>query len=197
MINASLDKKLDVKQAAILESAQQAFVTYGFRKTSMDDIARGAGISRPALYLHYKNKDDIYRTLISLYYDMAAGALSQALDRSMPLPELLKGAFLAQGGEVAEAMLTSPHGMELLDAGSSAAADLIREGEGRLSVIYALWLTRAADLGKVRFDGSAEEVALAITTALKGIKCVVPDYATYRARLTALAQLVGQGLTPR
>ena len=32
----------DTRQKAILTSAFQAFSAYGFRKTSMDDIARGA-----------------------------------------------------------------------------------------------------------------------------------------------------------
>ena len=48
----------DSKTAAILKSAFQAFATYGFKKTSMDDIAKGAGMSRPAVYLHFKNKSD-------------------------------------------------------------------------------------------------------------------------------------------
>ncbi|MEM7319164.1 MAG: TetR family transcriptional regulator, partial [Pseudomonadota bacterium] len=35
------DEIEDPKQKAILEAAWTAFATYGFRKTSMDDIARG------------------------------------------------------------------------------------------------------------------------------------------------------------
>ncbi|XHE56708.1 TetR/AcrR family transcriptional regulator [Phaeobacter sp. BS34] len=36
----------DPKQRAILEAAWGGFATYGYRKTSMDDIARRAGMSR-------------------------------------------------------------------------------------------------------------------------------------------------------
>ena len=66
---------IDPKQQAILEAAWMAFSTYGFRKTSMDDIAKGAGMSRPALYLHFKNKDAIFRALVTAYYGNAAAEL--------------------------------------------------------------------------------------------------------------------------
>ena len=61
----------DPKAQTILESAWQAFSAYGFRKTSMDDIARGAGMSRPAVYLHFRNKEAIFTALVEAYYRQA------------------------------------------------------------------------------------------------------------------------------
>ncbi|TDK43084.1 TetR/AcrR family transcriptional regulator [Antarcticimicrobium luteum] len=187
----------DPRRQAILESAARAFTTYGFRKTSMDDIARGAGVSRPALYLHYRNKDDIYRGLVGLHYDHAAQAVAAALAGAGTLTERLGAAFVAQGGEVAEMMLSSPHGMELLDMGTATAADLVQAGEARLASVYADWLARMAAEGRVSLTGPAQEIAATFTAALKGIKCAVPDYPTYQARLDQLAALMGAALTPR
>ena len=45
----------DHRQTSILLGAWNTFAAYGYKKTSMDDIARAAGMSRPALYLHYRN----------------------------------------------------------------------------------------------------------------------------------------------
>ena len=56
------------RQDAILDAAFHAFATYGYRRTAMDDIARGAGMSRTALYLHYRNKEDIFRSLALRYF---------------------------------------------------------------------------------------------------------------------------------
>ena len=88
----------DPKQKAILKSAWTAFASYGFRKTSMDDIARGAGMSRPALYLHYRNKEDIFRSLAQFYYDDAVQSVAEALSAEGPIPDTLARAFAAQGG---------------------------------------------------------------------------------------------------
>ena len=61
MLDFPLD---DGKRGAILKAAFEVFITYGFRKTSMDDIARAAGMSRPGLYQLFANKTDIFRALV-------------------------------------------------------------------------------------------------------------------------------------
>ncbi|MEO1613491.1 MAG: helix-turn-helix domain-containing protein, partial [Pseudomonadota bacterium] len=49
------------RRARILESAVGVFGRYGFKRCSMEDIAEAAGMSRPALYQHFKNKTEIFR----------------------------------------------------------------------------------------------------------------------------------------
>ena len=115
---------IDPRQKTILGAAFEAFRLYGFRRTSMEDIARGAGMSRAALYLHYRNKEDIFRSLAGYYYDAAEQAISAELRDARPVAEALQAAFRAQAGELFEALLTSPHGDELLDTKYATAADV-------------------------------------------------------------------------
>lgn len=184
----------DPRQQAILESAWKAFSAYGFRKTSMDDIARGAGISRPALYLHYRNKEDIFRTLAQYLYAASAQAVRDVLSRGGAVPDVLAAAFDAQAGEFAKVFLTSPHGMELMDAGFATSMDIVNEGEAHVTAIYADWLEAEAKAGRVRLTGTAQEVAATMTSALKGIKTTTPDHPTYVARVAQLARLFGTAL---
>jgi AcrR family transcriptional regulator len=191
------DTPVQDKQQAILRAAWQAFATYGYRKTSMDDIARGAGMSRPAVYLHYRNKDDILRSLVGQYYDASVADVGAALERDEPVADVLAKAFDAQIGETMEAMLTSPHGMELLDTGIATAGDIKAAGEARLAGLYAAWLRRLAKADRVKLIDTPEQVAGTIIVALKGIKTDGPDFATVRARVAVLSQLIGQGLARR
>lgn len=190
------DADIDPRQKAILESAWQAFATYGFRKTSMDDIARGARISRPAVYLYYKNKEAIFRSLVELHYASKTAAVREALNGSRSVAETMAAAMAAQG-EGMEALLNSPHGLELLDAGTSTAPDIVQEGEARLSALYANWLQRMAEAGVVHLNADASDVAATITSALKGIKSTAPDYRVFVARVDQLAGLIGAGLEVR
>ena len=48
------DRKKDILDAALF-----CFLNFGFSKTSMDDVAKKAGISRPLIYLKFKNKEDL------------------------------------------------------------------------------------------------------------------------------------------
>lgn len=187
----------DDKQQAILEAASKSFAAYGFRKTSMDDIAKGAGMSRPAVYLHYRNKDDIFRSLVQMFYDSASSGVAQALGSSGAPHVVLRDAFRAYGGRMLEALLSSPHGLELLDAGAATASDIKAAGEAHLSRLYADWLERQARAGHIRLQGSAEDLAATICAALKGVKDASADYATYAARVDMLADLFGAGLSAR
>ena len=56
------EEKLE-RRDAILDAAMTAFFTRGFEKTSMDDIAKGAGLSRSLLYVYFRDKDDIHMGL--------------------------------------------------------------------------------------------------------------------------------------
>lgn len=185
----------DPRQSAILGAAWQCFAAYGFRKTSMDDIARAAGMSRPALYQHYRNKEDVFRRLAQHYYDRAADALANALAMPGPADEVLTRAFAAQGGEIIEAMLSSPHGLELLDTSRAAASDIAEAGEARFHGLYGTWLETERDAGRIGFAGSASNVAATITAALKGLKSAAPAYDNYSASLAQLARLIGRGLS--
>lgn len=48
------------KQGRILNAAMQVFSKYPYNKASTDDIAALAGISKGALFYHFKNKKDLY-----------------------------------------------------------------------------------------------------------------------------------------
>ncbi|MCF6232957.1 MAG: TetR/AcrR family transcriptional regulator [Rhodobacteraceae bacterium] len=184
----------DLRQKAILTSAWDAFSAYGYRKTSMDDIARGADMSRPALYLQYRNKRDIFRTLVQLHYDQACKAAAAALAGPGTPSDLLTAAFMALGGEVLEVLLNSPHGMEMLDTTTATAADIVLDGEMRLHAEFALWLARLEASGNGHLQGSAQDVAATILAGLKGIKMAGTDYTIYQKRLGLLGAMLGAGL---
>ena len=84
--------------------------------------------------------------------------------------------------------------MELLDAGVTVAADIKEAGEARLTGLYADWLRREADAGNIRLGKPEDEVASAITAALKGAKTDGSDYATIKNRIGVLSDLLGGGL---
>jgi AcrR family transcriptional regulator len=191
------DAVTDPKQQAILGAAWMAFSRYGFRKTSMDDIAKGAGMSRPAVYLHFKNKEAIFRALVAKYYSTARADIRAALATEEPVAGRLLSAFQAQGGEAMEAMLSSPHGLEVFEAGMSVASEAIEEGEASLRCIYAQWLQAEAAAGRVALAGDPAEIARTFCAAMKGIKHTAADYAAYQAGVRQLAQLFSAGIMAR
>ncbi|HWJ36897.1 MAG TPA: helix-turn-helix domain-containing protein [Steroidobacteraceae bacterium] len=52
------------RHEALLEAAVGVFARYGFRKTSMDEVARAAGVSRQGLYLLFADKEELFRRAV-------------------------------------------------------------------------------------------------------------------------------------
>jgi TetR/AcrR family transcriptional regulator, transcriptional repressor of aconitase len=48
------------RRRAILDAALRCFLQFGFSKTSIDDIAKRAHLSRPLIYRKFKNKEEIF-----------------------------------------------------------------------------------------------------------------------------------------
>ncbi|MGL5012107.1 MAG: helix-turn-helix domain-containing protein [Paracoccaceae bacterium] len=175
----------------ILDAAFGVFAQYGYRRTVMEDIARAAGMSRTALYLHWRNKDDLFRALASRYFADAKRDVVAALAGAADVEAGLMAAFVAKDGKFMEAVLSTPHGPELLEAGFSVTADIAAEGEACLTDLLADWLDGQgvpADLG------GAHAVATSIMVALKGLKMTTQTMAGYTEGQARLARLFARAL---
>lgn len=77
MVRRTKDEAQETR-SHILDTAERVFQKQGVSSTSLDDIARAAGVTRGAIYWHFKNKVDLFDALmqrVSLpMEDMAACA---------------------------------------------------------------------------------------------------------------------------
>jgi len=77
-------------KSAILDAAVRIFAVKGVARTSLDDIAREAGVTRGAIYWHFANKVDLLNTLwdqVLLFYAPLAQA-SEDPDEPDPLGKM-------------------------------------------------------------------------------------------------------------
>ncbi|NDD62510.1 MAG: TetR/AcrR family transcriptional regulator [Acidobacteria bacterium] len=75
VVQLASDEKTLQRRAAITAAALDCFLQYGYEKTTLEDIATRAGLSRTLLYLHFRNKEEIFiETTRSLYREQFAKA---------------------------------------------------------------------------------------------------------------------------
>lgn len=53
-----------MKKNQIVEAARALFTKYGYKKVSMDEIAKDAGITKKTVYAYFKDKDDLFQYFI-------------------------------------------------------------------------------------------------------------------------------------
>ena len=77
MPKVTLEYKELVK-TRILESAHRVFSQKGYREATMDEIAEGLGLSKPALYRYYRSKEELFREIFRLFNQAASKALRES-----------------------------------------------------------------------------------------------------------------------
>ena len=78
------------RRQGILEAAGRAFSRLGFRKTSIADIARAAGVAKGTIYLCSKNKEDLFYQVLLRDMREFLAEVAKAIDPRVPADELLR-----------------------------------------------------------------------------------------------------------
>jgi len=187
------DPKTDQRRAAILAQAFSAFTAYGYKRTTMDDIARGAGLSRPALYLLYRNKADIFRACMqALMAEMrirVAKCFAGEGSTVSKVEEALNEAIIRPYRKIAD----TPHGAEIFDAKYEFASDLFLEWIEAVEEEVAMGLAAEDATGHIDLEGagvSAERVASLLLDATEGMKMRMSDMDEVAAKLSDLVRLL-------
>jgi TetR/AcrR family transcriptional regulator, ethionamide resistance regulator len=70
----------DDRERAILETAERLLEHRSLAEISVDDLARGAGISRPTFYFYFPSKESVVLSLLDRVADEARGRRATALE---------------------------------------------------------------------------------------------------------------------
>jgi AcrR family transcriptional regulator len=182
------------RRAAILESAAGVFLRYGFKKTSMDDLARAAGLSRQGLYLSFATKELLFKEALSHLIATTRAAARAALAREdLSVEERLLGGFEAAHGH-AIGQPGAEHMSELLETATRLVGTMVEETEQALSADVARVLRSAGVAARWKDAGiSAKDLAEHLCAASSGVKHAVATAAAYRERMRTAVQIVCRG----
>jgi AcrR family transcriptional regulator len=162
----------DDKADRILDSSLEVFCRYGFQKTSMLDIAQAAGMSRAALYLHFANKEDVFRSGSMRAHDAVMAAVEAELSAPRAAVERIRSALMIYFDGLIEQIGRSEHGAELFDVNAELIGDVARAARARLIELLAAALRQADDaqeLSLAHLDASSSELATLLLATLDGL----------------------------
>ncbi len=185
------------KQKKVVEAAFGCFSAYGFKRTNMADIAKVAGMSRPALYLLFAGKQDIGRAVVILMNETSLNKAKMELEKSTPFSERLAGAMHARVTAYMEAVEGSPHGQELFDTSLDLAADILTEGEAAFQRILQRALRKALKQGEIHLDAGGLTIPRLADVLIRGVHGQKVDAGSakiVRRRIDDFLKLVLMGL---
>ena len=143
------------------------FAQYGFRKASMEDLARAAEMSRQGLYKRFGSKEGVFEWAVETHLtrtlDEVRGVLASGNEDSK---QVLLDAFHVWTGRYVVMLRTTPHGMEMMDRAIEAMLRSHGDIEAEFHEALAIYCHDKA-LAKTRDD--AQNMIFALAMASKGL----------------------------
>ncbi len=191
----------DLKRESILSAAQVQFSRYGFRRTSMEDIAKETGVSRASLYSYFENKEEIFRCLSAKLHERSLADAERYLSGDAPggldLSSRVEAALLARLAPFLEVVAQSAHGSEIYDESNRLCGDLVLASSERFIATLTTVLSAAARAGEIDLKGAgltAPATAELIHLGAAGLKQRAPDVATVEKRVRGFVRVFFAGL---
>jgi len=189
----------DGKVREILEAAARAFARYGFRKTTMGDVVREAGVARGTVYKHFSDKEELFQAVLGSEAAEVLSAVEAAVAEKETTREKVEAAMLTHLAMVRRKINLLRVTVEAIGDIMSRWHDRHEENTKRAVVLYARIFREGMERGEI-VATDPETTALLTLFAFKGLFIsVVTDYLTedVEGYIDRMVGLIFDGLTPR
>lgn len=187
-------------RARLLQAGRDLFARYGLKKTTVEEVARAAGIAKGTFYLFFPSKEALYGQVL---LEEVPRLVARLVERSFGATDDIREALVRFQEEVVT-LIESDEIVRVLAADSRQLAQLLeghldlQEFQARAMDALAPLLSR---LRKAQQEGQIIEGDFAEIFAVLGIikllayyrKHIAPDL--YPRLVTRLSQVIADGLT--
>jgi AcrR family transcriptional regulator len=158
------------RRRKVLDAALLVFARFGFRKTSMDEVARAAGVSRQGLYLNFATKEDLFRASVehALAGQLRAARMALA-DEARPIDERLVTALDEWLGRHVGVM--GPDASDLIETSGDLTAAIMSDHAEQFELAVATAIANSVlKDAYVRAGVSPQQLARTLHATARGFK---------------------------
>lgn len=173
----------DARRRRLLEAALLVFARFGYRKTSMEEVARAANLSRQGLYIHFATKEDLFRATIQEALDDGLKRAGEKLaDTGAQLAERLEGAFDEWTGRWVGTLGADV--ADLQEAASALLGTLVQDSEERFAEMVMKALRASALPAHYKSAGlTARQLTDMLQATARGLKYDCASRSEFRERM--------------
>jgi len=183
-------------KSRILDATMLVFRRHGFRRSSIEQVAEAAGLTRQALYHHFDSKEALFRAVIERVHEAAIAAEDAAIGEAEKaddgLAEILVAGMTARMRAMIASFDGSPHIEELYSEHLVHARDLYQRYSARYQERLVATIARITRRQKLALPQglSPAEFARLIEMAVHGSKSQHPAMQPADAFLNDMALMV-------
>ena len=187
----------ELPEHRILDAAMRVFRRHGFRRSTIEQAAEEAGLTRQALYHHVSSKEALFRGAIARFYERALAAETEAAraaeKANRDLADVITAQIAARFGVLLTELQGSPHLEELLSEHLAQARDLYQSYSARFGEEVAATIARVCRARKLKLARgvTVEDLARCVEMAIHGTKSAYPSMQPFDAFLKQLDMMLG------
>lgn len=193
--------KSDEKRGAILDAAIALFSRYGYKRTSIEDVAREAGIAKGTVYLYFQNKERLFTEVCRHVAQVFLDRAEAAFDRDAPVVERVLAILRAKFSYLYEIVHASPHAVEIIQSKNRVAAEIFVTADEHYLDILTRALAAADGRGELALSSADLRPRAAAALLIRcahgnsaGEPSVRPNLADYERRLGEMTRVILAGL---
>jgi AcrR family transcriptional regulator len=160
----------DDKKSRILAAARSVFLHYGFKRVNMNDIAEAAGVSRPALYVLFKNKEEIFIEAYRRWVDETIAQVEAAMAQTASPNEKMARAFEIWAVGPFELTTASFAAQELVDCNFAFAQAARKQGDATFEATIAPVVANLSETLPAASRIAPGRIARVLVSAVRGFK---------------------------
>ncbi len=195
-----LSPNQDAVRTAILDAARELFAKFGYKKTTMEDIALALRKGKSSLYYYFKNKEEIFQAVIQFESDVLDLKLREVVKSQVKPRQKMQDYVVVRMETIREL----PNYQKAIRDGMYGAYEFLNEVKNRADKKEEEMLKDILDegIGQDEFDiKNTRLAAVAMSTALRGLEIPlfkgVDDFEDFRAQLHNVLNIMFFGILKR
>lgn len=176
------------RRTMVVSTARDVFLRYGYGRTTMGDIAKAAGLTRPTLYLSFRDKESIFHAVIRAMVADRIAEIRVGVAEREALQDKLAFACETWVLGAYELVRDYPDAQDLFDLKVLPVRESYEAFEGLIAEIIR------QPLADSDLEVSENALAAMISSAIKGFKDMATDNAALCDLVRALAVVTAAGL---
>ncbi|MBN2744746.1 TetR family transcriptional regulator [Breznakibacter xylanolyticus] len=192
----------DSVQTAILESARELFARFGYKKTTMEDIAQVLGKGKSSLYYYFKNKEEIFQAVIKWEGDLLFSKLQKVLQTNDAPDVKMRNYVVIRMENIRELQNYHVTLKQDVPGGFEFLEQIKNDYEQQEVQMIESIMQEGLDAGLFHLNNT-NMAAVAIVTALKGLETPLlqainqKNYEDFRVQINNILNILFYGLIKR
>lgn len=138
------------RKAEIIKAATKSFSLYGYKNTTMEQVARLANVGKGTIYTFFKNKEELFNDIVFTLIEDMERAANEAIDPDLPFRENVHQAMYKMLEYRREHQLTIKLFQEKRDLGTPAVQTMMQKFEQSILNFIERKVKLAIERGEIR-----------------------------------------------